>query len=80
VSSGCIRLTNPDIIDLFGRVKVGTRVVVLPQTARHTPASPAPVTRAPTTYAPTAYAPASAVVPVATANTRSQSGFAFGLH
>jgi lipoprotein-anchoring transpeptidase ErfK/SrfK len=30
VSSGCIRLTNEDIIDLYYRVKVGTRVVVLP--------------------------------------------------
>jgi lipoprotein-anchoring transpeptidase ErfK/SrfK len=29
VSSGCIRLTNPDIIDLYTRVQVGTRVVVL---------------------------------------------------
>ena len=29
VSSGCIRLTNQDITDLYGRVKVGTRVVVL---------------------------------------------------
>jgi lipoprotein-anchoring transpeptidase ErfK/SrfK len=29
VSSGCIRLLNEDIEDLFGRVKVGTRVVVL---------------------------------------------------
>jgi lipoprotein-anchoring transpeptidase ErfK/SrfK/transposase-like protein len=29
VSSGCIRLTNEDIIDLYTRVKVGTRVVVL---------------------------------------------------
>ena len=29
VSSGCIRLTNDDIIDLYDRVKVGTRVVVL---------------------------------------------------
>src|SRR5215831_2172140 len=34
VSSGCIRLTNQDITDLFGRVKVGTRVVVLPQASR----------------------------------------------
>ena len=33
VSSGCIRLTNEDIIDLYKRVKVGTRVVVLPSTA-----------------------------------------------
>jgi lipoprotein-anchoring transpeptidase ErfK/SrfK len=30
VSSGCIRLTNEDVTDLFGRVQVGTRVVVLP--------------------------------------------------
>jgi lipoprotein-anchoring transpeptidase ErfK/SrfK/transposase-like protein len=30
VSSGCIRLTNEDIMDLYTRVKVGTRVVVLP--------------------------------------------------
>jgi lipoprotein-anchoring transpeptidase ErfK/SrfK len=30
VSSGCIRLTNADIVDLYTRVQVGTRVVVLP--------------------------------------------------
>jgi lipoprotein-anchoring transpeptidase ErfK/SrfK len=30
VSSGCIRLTNDDISDLYSRVQVGTRVVVLP--------------------------------------------------
>jgi lipoprotein-anchoring transpeptidase ErfK/SrfK len=30
VSSGCIRLTNEDISDLYTRVQVGTRVVVLP--------------------------------------------------
>jgi len=30
VSSGCIRLLNNDIEDLFSRVQVGTRVVVLP--------------------------------------------------
>ena len=29
VSSGCIRLTNNDVTDLYNRVKVGTRVVVL---------------------------------------------------
>ncbi len=29
VSSGCIRLRNPDIEDLYSRVKVGTKVVVL---------------------------------------------------
>jgi lipoprotein-anchoring transpeptidase ErfK/SrfK len=29
VSSGCIRLRNADVIDLYGRVKVGTKVVVM---------------------------------------------------
>uniref|UniRef100_Q07QT2 ErfK/YbiS/YcfS/YnhG family protein n=1 Tax=Rhodopseudomonas palustris (strain BisA53) TaxID=316055 RepID=Q07QT2_RHOP5 len=33
VSSGCIRLTNEDVEDLFSRVNIGTRVVVLPKTA-----------------------------------------------
>jgi len=32
VSSGCFRLVNPDVIDLFNRVPVGTKVVV-----RHAP-------------------------------------------
>jgi len=35
VSSGCIRMTNEDVIDLYGRVNVGTRVTVLPA-ERHT--------------------------------------------
>ena len=30
VSSGCIGMLNEDVSDLFDRVKVGTRVVVLP--------------------------------------------------
>jgi lipoprotein-anchoring transpeptidase ErfK/SrfK len=29
VSSGCFRLTNPDVSDLYERVPIGTRVVVL---------------------------------------------------
>ena len=29
VSSGCFRMTNEDVIDLYDRVRVGTRVVVL---------------------------------------------------
>ncbi|RYX92980.1 MAG: L,D-transpeptidase [Bradyrhizobiaceae bacterium] len=33
VSSGCIRLTNEDVQDLFSRVNVGTKVVVLPKSA-----------------------------------------------
>ena len=40
VSSGCIRLTNDDVTDLYDRVQVGAKVVVLPQTA-HLAQSPA---------------------------------------
>jgi lipoprotein-anchoring transpeptidase ErfK/SrfK len=29
VSSGCFRLTNDDVIDLYSRVKVGTKVIVI---------------------------------------------------
>jgi lipoprotein-anchoring transpeptidase ErfK/SrfK len=35
VSSGCIRLTNEDVTDLFNRVNIGTKVVVLPKNAPH---------------------------------------------
>jgi lipoprotein-anchoring transpeptidase ErfK/SrfK len=28
VSSGCIRMTNDDVVDLYNRVRVGTRVIV----------------------------------------------------
>jgi lipoprotein-anchoring transpeptidase ErfK/SrfK len=34
VSSGCIRMQNEDVIDLYSRVNVGTKVVVLPDTGR----------------------------------------------
>src|ERR671928_210557 len=44
VSSGCIRLTNEDVIDLASRVQVGTKVVVL-NNADHQAA--APMTSAP---------------------------------
>jgi hypothetical protein len=30
VSSGCVGMLNEDVEDLYGRVQVGTRVVVLP--------------------------------------------------
>jgi lipoprotein-anchoring transpeptidase ErfK/SrfK len=40
VSSGCIRLTNEDVTDLFSRVSLGTRVVVLPKNAAHVAARP----------------------------------------
>jgi lipoprotein-anchoring transpeptidase ErfK/SrfK len=29
VSSGCIRMRNEDVIDLYGRVPVGARVIVI---------------------------------------------------
>ena len=29
ISSGCIRMTNEDVIDLYNRVKIGATVVVL---------------------------------------------------
>ncbi|MGJ4885068.1 MULTISPECIES: L,D-transpeptidase [unclassified Bradyrhizobium] len=34
VSSGCIRLTNQDVIDLYARVSVGAKVIVLPMERR----------------------------------------------
>jgi lipoprotein-anchoring transpeptidase ErfK/SrfK len=34
VSSGCIRLTNEDVSDLYSRVNVGTKVIVLPMDRR----------------------------------------------
>jgi len=56
VSSGCIRLTNEDVMDLFDRVKVGTKVVVLPQSHRDAPPvaqayAPAPQSAAASTWA-----------------------------
>jgi lipoprotein-anchoring transpeptidase ErfK/SrfK len=48
VSSGCIRLTNEDVMDLYSRIRVGTRVVVLPgrppATAAATSLAPLPAT------------------------------------
>ena len=31
VSSGCFRLTNEDVIDLYERVRVGTKVIIQQQ-------------------------------------------------
>lgn len=42
VSSGCIRLTNDDVVDLYDRVKVGAKVIVLPATAARRPFQAAP--------------------------------------
>jgi|SRR5215470_5679252 len=35
VSSGCIRMLNADVIDLYGRTRIGTKVVVLPMQDIH---------------------------------------------
>ena len=40
ISSGCIRLTNEDAIDLFNRVKIGTPVVVLAPGSGDLPSNP----------------------------------------
>ncbi len=45
VSSGCIRLTNADIEDLYARVNLGTRVVVLPGSSPATASSQSPAMR-----------------------------------
>ncbi len=45
VSSGCIRMLNEDVEDLYARVKVGTRVVVLPGGAPASASSAVPITR-----------------------------------
>jgi lipoprotein-anchoring transpeptidase ErfK/SrfK len=46
VSSGCIRLTNEDVADLYSRVKVGAKVIVLP-TTQNNPAAHRPLQGAP---------------------------------
>jgi lipoprotein-anchoring transpeptidase ErfK/SrfK len=45
VSSGCIRLTNEDVEDLYSRVNLGTRVVVLPGAPPNSAAAQAPIAR-----------------------------------
>ena len=40
ISSGCIRLTNEDVIDLYSRAKIGTPVVVLAPGQGDSPYSP----------------------------------------
>jgi lipoprotein-anchoring transpeptidase ErfK/SrfK len=45
VSSGCIRLTNQDVTDLYSRVSVGTKVIVLPMERRADNSSGKPTKR-----------------------------------
>jgi lipoprotein-anchoring transpeptidase ErfK/SrfK len=42
VSSGCIRMLNEDVADLYNRANVGTKVVVLPMGPRSAPIAEAP--------------------------------------
>ena len=42
VSSGCIRLTNEDVMDLYDRVNVGAKVIVLPARAAPRPSQGTP--------------------------------------
>jgi lipoprotein-anchoring transpeptidase ErfK/SrfK len=42
VSSGCIRMTNEDVIDLYNQVKMGAIVVVLAPKTTDSPAPPRP--------------------------------------
>jgi lipoprotein-anchoring transpeptidase ErfK/SrfK len=51
VSSGCIRLLNADVIDLYSRVTIGTNIIVLPN---HAPAV-ASIARPAGTSAPYTY-------------------------
>jgi len=55
VSSGCIRLTNEDVTDLYERVKVGAKVIVMPANAANRPspaAMPDAASRAPDAASP----------------------------
>ena len=49
ISSGCIRMTNEDVIDLYNRVKPGAVVVVLAPNQGDTPFSPQKVAATATT-------------------------------
>ena len=66
VSSGCIRLLNEDIEDLYSRIQVGTRVVVLPgKPPEHAATSAPPATngRAPAGPPANIAAPSTAPAP-----------------
>jgi lipoprotein-anchoring transpeptidase ErfK/SrfK len=67
VSSGCIRLTNQDIIDLYGRIQVGTRVVVLPGGPPAIAAASPPDSAMGTRLVPDAEVPPTSARPISTA-------------
>jgi lipoprotein-anchoring transpeptidase ErfK/SrfK len=70
VSSGCIRLTNDDVIDLFNRVNIGAKVIVLPDSHYHAAAVQPPSAH----YAPVRHRSAQVAHPAITiATSRRQS-------
>jgi len=83
VSSGCIRMTNEDVTDLYGRVKLGAKVVVLAggaRTATHSPTRAAP----PVVHTSARVAPRAPVATTPAAATTgagfSDTSFTFGIH
>ncbi len=58
VSSGCIRLTNEDVEDLYARVQINAKVVVLPQTPSAIAQAKRPQARIASVDAPVAASPA----------------------
>jgi lipoprotein-anchoring transpeptidase ErfK/SrfK len=50
VSSGCIRMENADVIDLYARTRIGTKVVVLPMSRSHLARTPVELVRVAQTH------------------------------
>jgi lipoprotein-anchoring transpeptidase ErfK/SrfK len=75
VSSGCIRMVNEDVTDLYTRVNVGTKVVVLPMGSRQVPT--ARTRSAPSASVVPASEPAA---PASRTFVTSNSARAFGLY
>src|SRR5689334_15204933 len=73
VSSGCIRMLNEDVMDLYERVQVGTKVVVLPNARGRDVARAVSPGYASSLSAPAAQ-PLSARFPFATSNSLRPSG------
>ena len=56
VSSGCIRMLNADVIDLYSRVNIGTKVIVINGDHRATaPTLERPLVSAPVSLSTTRY-------------------------
>jgi lipoprotein-anchoring transpeptidase ErfK/SrfK len=71
VSSGCFRLANEDVIDLYNRVRIGAKVVVLPGGARASKSAALPRPKQPEPATETSLPPP---------DKRSKRSLAFGLY